>query len=804
MSAGHHAHRNNVPAIDDAFFARIKLLVDTCRIDRDHTIPWLANRSIDGRGVYIDVSVPTILPKTQINTGLTLPYHELGEWLGMNEGKEYNEAHQSCGNPCEKRRVEELGCDWQAYQEEMQAYVREVDDEAMTRVPADIDKRVFIDDDDKAALEAIIADNQGNPPVNSAEDDLAGDADEIILGVYVGSAKACRPAKNLGFECLNVFDVPWCKTDGCVHIPIMATDKSVDPVALAKAVDQIEAWDAAGKTLLVHCRKGIERAPLVVAVWLSEHRGLSLDEAFDLVAAGRPQIEDRRDWLTKKGPRMQLKYVSGSVLADNMLGERQIRVIASDPTVDRVKDIMVPEGCVLDSYKANPIVLFNHDPSAPIGNAAVAVQNGRVEALIDFAPKGISTKADEICALYKTGVLRAVSVGFQPIEYEQIKDGGVRYNKWALMELSGVSVPANSNAVTIERSMATSTKAASWKVGASRNLPIDKDSSWDGPAAEKSIFDHCGFDGDKPNTALARKGFLFYDASKPKLKGSYKEPFAKMSSGRLTAVAAGIRAAASRLPGTDVPDDLKKSARAVIDHYEAKMKDDGKGLLVPVTKLIEYGKNGKIKIKGLYECAELAHVLWQLDFIHDHAVFEQQVERDASKLPEMLAGILTDAAAALVAMTQEETAELLAGHGIDVMPPDEDYVEAAATPQVKALRAAFRKAGRVLSQENMEHLAEIGKCLKGMTACHEKAAELHDFLHDNLVDMMDHGTSLGEHLKAMRKAAKKKPAENGNDADEDGEEGEDVADPSNADQELAAEVEARKRVTEVMERAVTL
>ena len=663
MSAGHGAHRNDVPAIDDAFYQRVKNLVDAARIDRDHTIPWLANRSVDGRVVYIDVSVPTILPKTQINTGLTLPYHELGEWLGMNDGMEYDEAHQSCGNPCEKRRVEELGGDWQAYQEEFEGYIREVDDEALTSVPADIDKRVFVDDDDRAALEAIFADN--------------------------------------------------------------------------------------------------------------------------------------------KGFAMQLKYVSGSVLADSTLGERQIRVVASDPTVDRVKDVMVPEGCVLDGYKSNPIFLFNHDPHSPVGNAAVAVQNNRVEALVDFAPKGISAKADEICALYKSGVLRAVSVGFQPIEYEPIKDGGTRYTKWALMELSGVSVPANPNAITLERSMATSSKAASWKVGASRNLPIDKDSAWDGPAAEKSIFDHCDFDGDKPNTALARKAFLFYDASKPKLKGSYKEPFAKMSGGRLTAVAAGIRAAASRLPGTDVPDDLKKSARAVIDHYEAKMKDDGKGLLAPVAKQIEYGKNGKIKIKGLYECAELARVLMNLGFIHQTSVWEQEAEQDASKLPEMLATILTDCAAALVAMTQEETAELLAGHGIEIFPFDEDYVAAGATPQIKALRAAFRKAGRVLSQENMEHLAEIGKCLKGMTECHEKAAELHDYLHDNLVDMMDHGTSLGEHLKAMRKAAKKKPTDSeSNGAGEDEEDDSDVSDPSNSDQELAADVEARKRQVELLERAV--
>ena len=164
----------------------------------------------------------------------------------------------------------------------------------------------------------------------------------------------------------------------------------------------------------------------------------------------------------------------GSVVADGTLGERQIRVVASDPSVDRVKDVMVPEGCILDGYKSNPIVLFNHDPHSPVGNAAVAIQNGRVEALIDFAQKGISAKADEVCGLYKSGVLRAVSVGFQPIEHEPIKDGGTRYTKWALMEISGCSVPANPNAVTIERSAAAASHTMSSENEPSSHWPTFK------------------------------------------------------------------------------------------------------------------------------------------------------------------------------------------------------------------------------------------------------------------------------------------------------------------------------------------
>ena len=655
MSAGHHAHRDDVPAIGDAFYQRVKDLVDACTRDRNHTIPWLANRSVDGRIVFIDESVPSVLPETRLNTGETLPYHELGEWLGMNEGMEYDEAHKSRGNPCEKRRVEELGGDWQAYQEEIEIYIRQGDDEAMTDVPADIDKRVFVDDDDKAALEAIIEDNKG----------------------------------------------------------------------------------------------------------------------FRMTAVR--------------------KFLQGAVVADATLGERQIRVVASDPTVDRVKDVMVPEGCVLDNYKSNPIVLANHAADHPIGRAVPTIQNGRLEALIEFAPKGISVKADEYCGLYKSGIMNAVSVGFDPIDVKPIKDGGLRYEKWELMEISCVSVPANPSATVIQRALSgeQTNKADKhdWKVGASRNLSVDENASWDGAAAKASIFEHANFDGDKPDTSFARKGFLVYDATNPKLKGSYKLPFATVKDGRLVAVAAGIRNAASRLPQTDIPDDVAKKARAVIDHYEAKMKD-GKGGTTQQTKQIILGKNGKPKIKGLYSCAQLAQVLTEMGYIHDGAAWEAEVEQDASKLPAMLANILTDLGAALIAMTQEEVTELLEDHGVEVMPMDAAYVTAGATPQIKNLRAAFRKAGRVLSQENMDHLAEMQKCFGKMADCFTKAADLHDDLHDQLVEWSGHGTSAGEHAKAMLKSAKPEDP----DAEED-------PDPDSADNELAFEAEQRKRQVELMERS---
>jgi hypothetical protein len=60
---------------------------------------------------------------------------------------------------------------------------------------------------------------------------------------------------------------------------------------------------------------------------------------------------------------------------------------------------------------------------------------------------------DEAWQLAKHGLRKCVSIGFQPLEYEPLKDGGLRFTRWSWYELSLVSVPANSDAVieTVKR-----------------------------------------------------------------------------------------------------------------------------------------------------------------------------------------------------------------------------------------------------------------------------------------------------------------------------------------------------------------
>lgn len=418
---------------------------------------------------------------------------------------------------------------------------------------------------------------------------------------------------------------------------------------------------------------------------------------------------------------LQRKFLSAQT--ETLADLRQVVVICSTADIDRAGEVIVQEGIDLSDYQSNPIVLWQHDPNSPIAKAVdIGVVAGKTRAVVQFPPEGTSVLADEKYGLIKAGVINCVSIGFDPIETEPMDAarprGPQRYLKSALMEFSFVSVPANTGANIVARS--TKSDTPSLKVGASRTLPIDMETAWDGPAAEASIFDHAAFDGEDPDSSFARKGFLAYDSANTDLKGSYKLPFAKVIDGRLTAFASGIRAAASRLPQADLPDDVATKARAVIDHYEAEMTD--KAAVTPKTK-----DATPFKIKGLYDLAQFAYLLEQLGWIKDCAEWEAAIEEDGSALPAMLGDLLTQAGAAFLAMAKEEVAELVGGEDADLGGlPEEDVaiVTAGKTPAIQKYRAALVKtkavikAGRKLSASTVQ-------IIKDAVAMHDDAAGLH-------------------------------------------------------------------------------
>lgn len=114
-----------------------------------------------------------------------------------------------------------------------------------------------------------------------------------------------------------------------------------------------------------------------------------------------------------------------------------------------------------------------------------------------------------------------------------------------------------------------------WKVSARRGLPIVKQSSWNSNA-KATILNQFKKDGGGYKSGAAG-AFLLYDPDKKDTQQGYKLPFAVVSSGKITgASSAGLAAAARRLPQTKgVPAATLKSARAVIDSYQKKMKESG-------------------------------------------------------------------------------------------------------------------------------------------------------------------------------------------------------------------------------------
>jgi uncharacterized protein len=126
--------------------------------------------------------------------------------------------------------------------------------------------------------------------------------------------------------------------------------------------------------------------------------------------------------------------------------EMHILSTVSTDGVDRMGDVVEQEGWVLDGYKANPVVLWNHNyDQPPIGKCVdITIASGRMKAVTKFADTAFGR---EVYNLYRGGFMSAFSVGFRPLEWEPIKSGrGMRYLKSELLEYSCVPVPANNEA----------------------------------------------------------------------------------------------------------------------------------------------------------------------------------------------------------------------------------------------------------------------------------------------------------------------------------------------------------------------
>jgi HK97 family phage prohead protease len=131
--------------------------------------------------------------------------------------------------------------------------------------------------------------------------------------------------------------------------------------------------------------------------------------------------------------------------------QRIIRGVASTPDPDRIGDIVEPHGARF----RNPLsLLFHHQPDQPVGTVELDAPTdqgiGFTAHLPDIDEPGtLKTRIQEAWQSIKAKLIRGVSIGFRADDdgIEFLKDsGGLRFTKYEILELSLVSIPANSHA----------------------------------------------------------------------------------------------------------------------------------------------------------------------------------------------------------------------------------------------------------------------------------------------------------------------------------------------------------------------
>lgn len=133
--------------------------------------------------------------------------------------------------------------------------------------------------------------------------------------------------------------------------------------------------------------------------------------------------------------------------------ERVFRGMATTPEVDRMGDVVDPMGAKF----RNPLpLLWMHIHSQPVGEVKFGkpTKDGiPFEAkIVDVpGPTGLKARVDEAWQSVKSGLIKAVSIGFRAIEWSINEDsGGYNFLKTDIYELSLVSVPANAGATIQE------------------------------------------------------------------------------------------------------------------------------------------------------------------------------------------------------------------------------------------------------------------------------------------------------------------------------------------------------------------
>lgn len=136
------------------------------------------------------------------------------------------------------------------------------------------------------------------------------------------------------------------------------------------------------------------------------------------------------------------------------------RFTASDDTIDRYQEVILPEGIDVSEYVRNPVVMAFHDYQRwPLGHAvAVGVVDGRLMIDVEFDPPEIDEEAEQVLRKIDRKTINAGSIGFTTVERVEVATASpelkARYRsahrihtRTKLLEYTICPIPANPNAL---------------------------------------------------------------------------------------------------------------------------------------------------------------------------------------------------------------------------------------------------------------------------------------------------------------------------------------------------------------------
>jgi len=324
-------------------------------------------------------------------------------------------------------------------------------------------------------------------------------------------------------------------------------------------------------------------------------------------------------------------------------GENEYNFIMSDETIDRDGEIIKVDGWDVKNYKSNNILLWGHRHDIPgIGVVGkVVTEDGKLVAKkVRFASPGIYELADTIHGLVDDGVLKAVSVGYMPVEreYPEMEDNNkkkkprVVTNKAELYELSIVNVGSNPNALMTVKSAETkavkdySGDPAQYLTDVINKRVISYAGAHSGgtPKAPRDAEWDAGAEVSKADVDDLKVMCAWMDSENPDIKSSYKFPHHKASGQHpvvFRACAAAIAVLNGARGGANIPSADRKG---VYNHVAKHIRDDFDAEPAPL-KSIEEIENDPYNI-----------LLNEID------VLKNEIKNDIEKLKEELKEVLKE------------------------------------------------------------------------------------------------------------------------------------------------------------------